>query len=183
MATFNELWNNHPTTKGNDNPCRTDGKPNFGSNQCAIKLGVCFQNSGIDTTKIPGIRHCWQHDKSAGHVLAAEEFAKALKKHSPFLPGIQKVLEVNPKDFNETLAGKRGIIFFKDYWRRTVNGKKESFRKRSGDHIDLWNGHRTTDWTSWARIYIRIGRFGLHSISDKWSDYEDSKSIWFWRVL
>jgi len=37
----------------------------------------------------------------------------------------------------DTLRGKRGIIFFKDYWQRTINGKKEFFRNRSGDHIDL----------------------------------------------
>jgi len=173
MATFNELWNNHPAIKGNDNPCSTNGRSNFG-NQCAIKLGVCLQNSGIDTTKIPGIRHCWQHDKSAGHVLAAEEFAKALKRHSPFLPGVRKIQEINPKEFKGTLRRKRGIIFFKDYWRRTVNGKKESVRNRSGDHIDLWNGSRLTDWHTWARIQLHLSWEGT------WSDYGKSKEIWFW---
>lgn len=112
MITFNQLWNNHPTIKGNDNPCSTNGKPNF-PNQCSIRLGVCLQNSGIDTTRIPGIRHCWQHDKTAGHVLSAEEFANGLKRHSPFIPGIQNFQEIEPNEFSDLLAGNKGIIFSK----------------------------------------------------------------------
>ena len=183
MVIFNKLWENHPTITGNDNPCKTNGKSNY-PNQCAIRVGVSLAKCDVNTSMIPGAEHCWhKHDKSLGHIIRAEELAKGLERYSVFIPGVQKVQKVNPEDFKGTLRGKRGIIFFKDFWRRTNNGKKESFRNRSGDHIDLWNGHRITDWTSWARINMRIGRFGLHSISDEWSDYEDSKSIWFWRVL
>ncbi len=147
-------------------------------------VGVSLAKCDVNTSRIPGAEHCWhKHDKSLGHIIRAEELAKGLARYSVFIPGVQKVQKVNPEDFKGTLRGKRGIIFFKDFWRRTNNGKKESFRNRSGDHIDLWNGHRITNWTSWARINMRIGRFGLHSISDEWSDYEDSKAIWFWRVL
>ena len=180
MITFQKLWDNYPTITENKNPCSTNGKPNF-PNQCAICVGVALSACGFDTRKLPGVRHCWQHKNTPGHVLAAEELAKGLKSFP--IAGIGKLQKIEPSEFAEKLRGKKGIIFFKDYWQRTINGKKESFRNRSGDHIDLWNGHRITDWTSWARIHIRIGRFGLHSISDKWSDYEDSKSIWFWRVL
>ena len=109
--------------------------------------------------------------------------AKGLEKHSVFIPGIQKVHKVNPEKFKDTLSGKRGIIFFRDYYQRINNGKKESFRNRSGDHIDLWNGSRLTDWWTWARIHIRIGNYGIHSTREDISDFEDSKSVWFWRVL
>jgi len=176
MVTFNELWKNHPTNTDNENPCSANGKSNFGD-QCAIRLGVCLQNGGIDTTRIPGVTRCWYHNIIEGHIIRAEEFAKALKQHSPFLSGIQRIQEVNPIDFKNTIAGKRGIIFYKDYWRRTVNGKKECFRNRSGDHIDLWNGARLTDWRTWARIQLNLSWEG------SWSDYEKSKEIWFWRVV
>ena len=112
-------------------------------------------------------------------MLAAEELAKGLKSFP--IAGIGKLQEIEPSEFAEKLRGKKGIIFFKDYWQRTINGKKESFRNRSGDHIDLWNGSKITSPHSWARIYLRIGGFGLHS-SGFYSDLEDSKSIWFWQV-
>lgn len=180
MVTFKQLWGNHPTISGEENPCTTNGKKNF-PNQCAVRVGVALTKCGVKTTSIPGVTHCWQHPKSAGHVIRAEELSIGLTKVR--LPGLNSVIKVNPKSFSEELSGKRGIIFFKDYWRRTNSGSKESFRNRSGDHIDIWNGSRITDRTSWARIYLRIGSFGLHSITDRFSDFEDSKEIWFWEVM
>ncbi len=183
MVTFQKLWENHPTITGNDNPCKTNGKSNY-PNQCAIRVGVSLAKCGVNASHIPGAEHCWhKHDKSLGHIIRAEELAKGLEKYSIFIPGIQKIQKVNPEEFKDTLRGKRGIIFFKNYWRRTNNGKKENFRNRSGDHVDLWNGQRITDWWSWARINVRIGNIGAHIFNPDWSDYEDSKSIWFWRIL
>ncbi|MCL6272301.1 type VI secretion system amidase effector protein Tae4 [Sansalvadorimonas sp. 2012CJ34-2] len=180
MITFKKLWNSHPTITGSDNPCTTNGKKNF-SNQCSIRVGVALVECGVKTTDIPGVTHCWHgHPKSAGHVIRAEELANGLQKVS--LPGLKPVIEVDPKEFSEQLSGKKGIIFFKDYWQRTVRGKTESFRNRSGDHIDIWNGSRITDLTSWARINLRIGSFGLHSITDRFSDFEDSQKILFWEI-
>jgi len=183
MVTFNKLWENHPTITGDDNPCKTNGKPHV-PNQCAIRMGVSLARCGVNISHLPGVLHCWhKHDKSLGHVVRAEELAKGLEKHSVFLPGVQKIQKVNPEEFKDTLGGKRGIIFFKDYYQRTNNGKKESFRNRSGDHIDLWNGSRLTDFRTWSRIHLRIGGYGIHSLFDDVSDYEESKSIWFWRIL
>jgi len=147
-------------------------------------MGVSLTKCDVNTSRIPGAEHCWhKHDKSLGHIIRAEELAKGLEKYSVFLPGVQKIQKINPKEFKDRLRGKRGIIFFKDYYQRTNNGKKESFRNRSGDHIDLWNGSRLTDFKTWSRIHIRMGGFGIHSLFDDVSDYEDSKSIWFWRIL
>ena len=174
MITFQKLWDNHPAISGDKNPCSTNGKSNF-HDQCAIRVGVALSACGFDTRKLPGVRHCWQHKSTPGHVLAAEELAKGLKSFP--IAGIGKLQEIEPSEFAEKLRGKKGIIFFKDYWRRTINGKKESHRNRSGDHIDLWNGHRITDWKSWVRI-----KFGI-TIPGYWDDLEDSKTVWFWRVL
>lgn len=180
MITFQNLWDNHPTNTEEENPCMTNGKKNF-PNQCAIRVGVALTKCGVKTTSIPGVVHCWQHDKSEGHAIRAEELANGLSKIH--LPGLKPVIKVTPSEFSSALNGKKGIIFFKDYWRRTISGKKESLRNRSGDHIDIWNGSRITDLSSWARIHLRIGSLGIHSITDRFSDFEDSKEIWFWETL
>lgn len=181
MISFKKLWESHPTVVDNiPSPCVTNGVKNF-SNQCAIRVGVALTANGIKTSSIPGVTHCWHgHKKSEGHVIRAEELANGLSKLP--ISGIKKVIKVTPEDFAKQISGRNGIIFFKDYWQRTVNGKKESVRNRSGDHIDLWNGSRLTKKSSWARIHLRIGNFGLHSVSDEFSDLERSRSIWFWGI-
>lgn len=178
MLVFKDLWSNHPTIN-NDGSCESNGIKHF-PNQCAIRLGISLRRCGIDTSKIPGATHCWYHAKNEGHIIRAEELAIGLAKFP--ISGMQEVIKIEPKNFDSSISGKKGIIFFKDYWQRTANGKKEIFHNRSGDHIDLWNISRLTDLSSWVRIHLRIGRFGLHSISDAWSDFEDSKSIWFWNM-
>nr|WP_310650563.1 T6SS effector amidase Tae4 family protein [Pseudomonas sp. FW300-N2E2] len=66
-----------------------------------------------------------------------------------------------------------GRFFFKDFWRCA----NETTAGRSGDHIDLWNGRRLTDWMSYVRIQMGF------SIDGTFSDFHDSKDIWFWRVI
>src|SRR5271157_2440202 len=138
MSTFEKLWSNHPTITGNDEPCSTNGKPNY-PDQCAIRMEVCLVKSGVVTRLIPGVTYCNYHSAREGHTLRAEELASGLAKIA--IPGVQKMRKVNPKELGKWFGGcpiseQRGIIFFKDYWRR----KRETFKNRSGDHIDLWNG-------------------------------------------
>jgi len=181
MITFKRLWDNHPTIAGEEAPCTTNGTKNF-PNQCAIRVGVSLTKCGVKTTNIPGVTHCWHgHPKSEGHVIRAEELAEGLSKIK--LAGLKPVEKLNPQTYSDEISGKKGIIFFKDYWERTTSGNKEAFRNRSGDHIDIWNGSRITDLTSWARINLRIGSFGLHTITDNFSDFQDSKEIWFWETM
>ena len=134
-------------------------------------MGVCLSRCGVVTSHLPGATHCWHHDKSEGHVIRAEELANGLRGYH--LGGMQKLVKKTGKDFKKELRSKKGIIFFKDYWRRG----KESYRNRSGDHIDLWNGYRLTDWKTWARIQFNLSWEGV------WSDYRKSKEIWFWGVM
>ena len=173
MVKFNQLWKNHPTIQKETYPCKsTSGKKNF-NDQCAIRMGACLAKSGVNTTKIVSKnRHCWQHDVSYGHILAAEELANGLKRC--IIPGIQKMDKFDSSQFQRELNHKQGIIFFKDFWQRTINGKKEIFRNRSGDHIDLWNGSRLTDWRTW---------FAISNVFNTGGAYGKSKEIWFWRVL
>ena len=174
MVTFSKLWNNHPTNTKNQYPCSTNGKSNF-SNQCAIRMGVCLTMCGVDTTKMVGITHCWYHNKSQGHTVRAEELAEALGKHSVL--GIQKVQMINPTEFSRILRGKRGIIFFKDYWQRAG----ETYRNRSGDHIDLWNGYNLTSMTALHRL-LQIISGGIYDYYTD-SKFIESRSICFWRVM
>jgi len=122
---FKQLWENHPVITGEVNPCCTNGKPNF-HDQCAIRLGTALAACGVNTTKLPGVRHCWQHDKKYGHTLSAEELAKSLKDWPVY--GVGAFQAIEPSEFSKKISGMTGIIFFKDYWQRTVNGKKEIFR-------------------------------------------------------
>ena len=87
MLTVNSLWKNHPEIFGDAAPCRTNGAKNF-SDQCAINLGVALRRSGADLSRLRGVRYCWQHAKSEGHVLAAEEMARALNGAN--IPGLQR---------------------------------------------------------------------------------------------
>jgi hypothetical protein len=173
MVRFKQLWENHPTIQNEKYPCKSESGKKYFDDQCAIRLGTCLANCGIDTTKIvPKRRHCWHHDVSRGHILSAEELAEGLKWC--IINGLQKMEEINPSDYQRDLNHIQGIIFFKDFWQRTVNGNKETFRNRSGDHIDLWNGSRLTDWRTW---------FAISSVLNTGGVYGKSKEIWFWRVL
>lgn len=168
MSLFEKLWSNHPTRTGNDEPCSKNGKPNY-ENQRAIRMGVCLVKSGIAPARTPGVLHC-SYKVAEGHVLQAENLARGLTKIA--IPGVQKMRKVHPKTFAKTLSGQTGIIFFRDYWRR----KREKSRNRSGDHIDLWNGSRLTAKTFWLRIQLGLSWEGV------WTDFKDSKEIWFWPV-
>ena len=44
------------------------------------------------------------------------------------------------------------------------------------DKLDLWNGSRLTDWTTWLRIQLHLSLDGV------WSDYRESNAVWFREV-
>ncbi|WP_288499735.1 T6SS effector amidase Tae4 family protein [uncultured Erwinia sp.] len=167
---FSALWNAHPEVSGEENPCRLkDGRKAF-DDQCAIRIGVALTRCGYDMTKLPG-RFCWYHSKSEGHILRAEELASALRNAN--ISGVRPMVKIDVKNFEKVLKTERGIIFFKDYWRRG----NENFLNRSGDHIDLWNGERLTSKLSYFRI-----NWGLN-IEGIWSSFANAREIWFWSVI
>jgi len=160
---FDDLWKAYPK----DYPC---DKKVF-SNQCAIKVGTALAKCGVKTTALVAKgRHCWQHKDIEGHVLSASELAAGLRKAK--VDGIAASIDVVAKDFKAQIAGKKGIIYFEDYWLRAEDKQGNP----TGDHIDLWNGSRLTDFTSWFRVQMGISYEGV------WSDFEKSKKIIFWRV-
>ncbi len=174
--TFAKLWVSHPLNNSETAPARMlkdtefggkiipKGAPSF-ANQCAIRMAVALREAGISLSQIGNPRVSWFHSKDKMFVLVAQELANGLKPgRIPGLGTLEKVKD--PKNFHNELYGRKGIIFFKDYWRRT--GQTQP----TGDHIDVWNGYRTSakwlmEWFSWLGYNENYGK---------------SKEIWFWEV-
>lgn len=155
---FEQLWKNHPTISASmfsdDAPCTHNGKWAF-DNQCAIRIGVSLQMSGVKLDSFKGAR-CW-HGHHPAHILRAEELANWLK--SPFSP-FKQVTEFQGISGFQNIKGKKGIIFFKNYYGPG----------NQGDHIDLWNGSRLTKFRTWFEFSTRNGRHYSEAV------------VWFWPV-
>src|SRR5690554_8031299 len=116
MVTFKQLWESHPQVTGDDNPCSTNGKPNF-PDQCAIRAGAALAACGVKTGSLLGVRHCWHHDKFSGHTLAADVLANGLSKLP--IPGVKKAIKVDDSEIMSDVNEKKGIIFVDYYWKGT----------------------------------------------------------------
>lgn len=169
MPTFTKLWSTHPNV--------TREKPLLDTkvyeNQCAINLGAALVRSGVDMRGYNGALS-WEKDKPK-YPIRAQELANWLSSGAARLPS--KVEKFGGKEAfgrvegKKGMTGRTGIAFFQNYWGTGMQG----------DHIDLWNGSRLTDWRTWARINVRIGNYGLHNLGAG-SDFEKAQSIWFWAV-
>ena len=119
-AKFSILWGNHPYPRS---PCDTK---TF-TNQCAIRMGVALEKSGIDTRSFDTMypkRRCYPGFKhEPRHILAAHELANWMKSKKQIFGIPEFYKNVTSKDF----LNRKGIVFIKDGWGAT-------------DHIDLWNG-------------------------------------------
>jgi len=157
MPNFMNIWDNHPSVENffDDFPCKNGGGENAFDNQCAIRVGVALEAAGVSTKAFKGVR-CW-HDHKPGHILRAEELANWLKSSSsPF----KQMIQCDASEGFSKVKGKKGIIFFKDYYGPN----------NQGDHIDLWNGDRLTRYRTWIEFALRNG-----------SHYSKS-TVWFWPV-
>ncbi len=179
MVAFADLWYKHPANNAVQYPCVAprdlvnlenkpirQGFPVFG-NQCAIRMSVVLREAGIAASQLGGCAHCGVHGRDEMHFITAQQLADALARAS--LPGVGPVERITGKDaaqFYAKLFGRTGIIFVKDYWRRTGETVP------TGDHIDVWNGYRSStkwlmEWFSWLGYY---------------SNYAEAREIWFWEV-
>lgn len=122
---FSKLWASHPALKGIINPCTTDGNINF-SNQCAIRMGVCLKDAGVDISSFSGARCYPGHGHGRAHILRAEELAAWLETQKKHFGVPRKQKNVKSADFKN----KKGIVLLKNFWGPG----------NQGDHIDLWNG-------------------------------------------
>ena len=166
MLRFQTLWRNHPLNVSERYPCRMAGLPTY-RNQCAIRTSVALKAAGLTYAQMPrGMAMCRAHPKEEMHYIRAEELGKALNMLN--IAGLPKAeILRNPKTYYHDLFGRTGIVLFRNYWFR--KGEKKF---PTGDHIDLWNGSRTSSgwlmsWFFWAGYY---------------GGYEKSSEIWFWEV-
>ncbi|MGI9570542.1 MAG: type VI secretion system amidase effector protein Tae4, partial [Desulfobulbia bacterium] len=189
---FRELWTNHPLNNSVAYPARMlknvtsngvvvkrKGTPSF-PNQCAIRMGVSLRDSGITMSQLGHPRVSWYHPKDRMYVLNAEELAGAIARSNIQGLGPKEIIRGDDvRSFTSILYGRTGIIFFKDYWYRgrkvpDGNGGMKSIKeaRATGDHIDVWNGYRTSakwliEWFSWLGYSENYGK---------------SREIWFWEV-
>jgi Type VI secretion system (T6SS), amidase effector protein 4 len=136
------------------------GEPIY-PDQCAIKLSIALQSGGLPLATYPKarseVRPVEQLGRSIRGALAAEELAdwliKALGKPQSFA-GSEALAKIK---------GKKGIVFFKDFWQRPGETTVQ------GDHIDLWNGTTTPNVP--PASYEGEGTY-----------FTRSKSVWFWEL-
>ncbi|PKF78954.1 hypothetical protein CW749_13350 [Vibrio sp. vnigr-6D03] len=168
MLDFKTLWSKFPEKSlmrakcQNKQPKSTTPFDNY----CAILLSEALIRVGVSTKNVKGAK-CWSHNGSK-HIIRAEEMAQWLKKAK--IGGLGKPEKISPTTFQDDLAGRTGIIFFKDYWQRG----SESFENRSGDHIDLWNKNEITSSSMLSRWFLEL--------FNRVSDLNDSREVWFWEV-
>lgn len=125
-VTFQKLWQNHPTTKGENQPCKKkDGTDAF-KHQCAIRMSIALAGAGMSLKTFSGAR-CW-FGHGGKHILRANELFKWLKTQSSQIGKVAVHTGVTYQDFK----GKTGIVFFEDFWGPG----------NSRDHIDLWDGQQ-----------------------------------------
>jgi hypothetical protein len=188
---FGTLWREHPLNTADQSPCRLprpveiggrtlpSGYPAY-ANQCAIRLGVALRRAGVTIEQMGGLATCDHHPRSEMHVLNAEQTAHAIARlRFDNLGPMERLSGPDTAAFYSKLFGRRGLIYFADYWSRTnpVTGPDGSVSHRreaapTGDHVDVWNGYRTTanwlmEWFSWLGYY--------HT-------YVKSREIWFWEI-
>lgn len=152
MPTFNQLWTHHPMNGSTpeSHPCR-DSKGAVHAaldNQCAIRLGLAFHGAGIDIDRVPGDR-CWNgHGRK--HILRVRNLLPWIDANVAIIGCKKKAVSKNVTDANFT--GKRGIVYFQNFWGRN----------NQGDHIDLWNGTK-----------IAKGELDY---------FARSEEVWFWEM-
>ena len=137
---FVTLWENHPGKYAR--PCNFD-------NQCAIRMGIALEKSGVDLSTYKGAR-CWYDEHK--HILRAQELANWISRQNDLFGIKEEHKNVTYEDFID----RNGIVFIQDGWGAT-------------DHIDLWNGNRRimkgggSDYFSKGRAvwFWELGLFGI----------------------
>lgn len=103
------IWNNHPYP---GSPCSTK----YFTNQCAIRMGVALEKSGINTESFDKMypnRRCYKElNHGPKHILAAQELANWIKNNESIFGKAKKFKKATSADF----VGKKGIVFIMNGW-------------------------------------------------------------------
>lgn len=140
---FDHLWQSYPV---DHYPCRDAADAPRFPNQCAIRFGISLAVGGVDLGSFGGVR-CW-FSHAQPHVLRGEELAAWMASE----PAVFGPVTVRQHADETTFAGRRGLLFCRDFW---GPGNR-------GDDIDLWN-----------RSYMKTGDPGYIA---------RSREVWFWSL-
>lgn len=176
VLEFDTLWNNYPSNHIEHSGDFGRGNVEDGyDNHCAINVSEAILASNIEIKTVLRKYRCYGScDRKSSHVVAAQNLANWLKKY-PII-GLKKMKKFTGKTYEKKIKGKKGIIFFKDYWQRS--NEKGTIR-RTGDHIDLWNeGTLASIGSLLSFIRISIG----FNYDGYMSDFSKSKEVWFWEL-
>lgn len=166
---FQTLWSNYPRR----DPCidpKTGEAPKGFENQCAIRLGTALEKSGISFRSFRG-NVCPVPKSHPSMAASAQQLANWLKKR-PF-EGCPAVENFTGSSVFSAIKDRPGIIFLANYWQRD---REKGSQRRSGDHIDLWNGSRMSTMISWFRVHWAV------SIDGVYSDYRIASIALFWHI-
>ena len=111
-------------------------------NHCAINLSETLSKSGFSLKGRSGTR-CWGDvdDKKCGqHIIRATDMINAIKEKA------DNAVELTGENFNEYVKGKKGIIYFEDYY------DDSGGTSYTGDHIDLWDGNKLVSYRWWGTL-------------------------------
>lgn len=147
---FETLWKNHPTIDGSSPVLDRETY----ANQCAIALSAALLKSGVSLSSFKGVKS-WEQGKPE-YAIRAQELADWLVSNKSRF-GLS-VTKHSGNDAFEAMSGKKGIVFIQNYYGPG----------NQGDHIDLWNGSRMTDWTSYFRVNWSFRQSNLYSAQSVW---------------
>lgn len=175
--SFDELWSAYPS----DQIEHLDPKmqKDVFSDHCAINMSEALYKSGVLLKTFKGTK-CWNCPtpdpitKKGIHAVRAQELSDYLKQR-PFA-GCPIPVSLTGSNYEETVQGKKGIIFFQDYWLR--DGEKIP----TGDHIDLWNENSLAS-IGWFNTWIRRAFPSASETLFSMSDLRNSKQVLFWELL
>lgn len=173
LICFEQLWEAYPDDAITH---KSEHGSDIFDNHCAIQLSHTLYSNGILLKGYKGAR-CWgcPQDNGQGgiHAIRAQELADYLEAQ-PFA-GCPKPIRLSGDTFQDNVRGKKGIIFFKDYWRR---GGEQNF---TGDHIDLWDGAKLAS-IGWLRTWIRLRFPELSENRLRMSDLTRAPVVLFWEI-
>jgi len=95
MASFQQLWSNHPVnwTPADLQPCKQKNGESAFANQCAIRLGLALEGAGVNTNTVPGAR-CW-HGHGRSHILRVSNLIPWIESRSSTIGCQKKAVHTN----------------------------------------------------------------------------------------
>jgi len=175
VIKFKELWSNYPSGSIKHTDDKT-GKDAF-EDHCAINVSQALYSCGILLKSFKGTK-CWacpSKDSSGKgiHAIRAQELASYLST-KPFA-GCPTPQSFTGSTYEAKVKGKKGIIFFKDYWQR------QGESGRTGDHIDLWRESKLAS-IGGTLTFIRQTFPAIAESYLEMSDLRRSSEVLFWEI-